>query len=59
MIQCGSRNLSTVLREIPMDSTVLYLDDNQLHNMGTERFLGRNRLATLYLNSSNVQVHFF
>ena len=29
MIQCGSRNLSVVLREIPMDSTILYLDDNQ------------------------------
>ena len=30
MIQCGSRNLTRVLREIPMDSTILYLDDNQV-----------------------------
>ena len=55
MIQCGSRNLSRVLREIPMDSTILYLDDNQLENLGTEKFLGRNRLSVLYLNNSGVE----
>ena len=54
MIQCGGRNLTHVLREIPMDSTILYLDDNSLENIGTEKFLGRNRLSTLYLNSSKV-----
>ena len=54
MIKCGGRNLTHVLREIPMDSTILYLDANHLKNLGTEKFLGRNRLATLYLNSSEV-----
>lgn len=55
MIQCGSRNLTEVLREIPMDSTILYLDDNQLSNLGTEKFLGRNKLSVLFLNSSGVE----
>ena len=37
-----------------MDSTSLFLDDNRLISIGSETFIGRNKLTSLYLNHSQV-----
>lgn len=52
MIECGSRNLTAVPPEIPMDATTVHLDGNALGTVLTEIFLGRTRLALLFLNST-------
>ena len=52
MIQCGSRNLTAVPPDIPMDATAVHLDGNAMGTVLTETFLGRTRLALLFLNSS-------
>ena len=52
MIECGSRNLTAVPPEIPMDATSLHLDGNSLGTVLTEIFLGRTRLSLLLLNST-------
>ena len=54
MIQCSSKNLTNVPREIPMDSTVLHLDGNNLGQLGPEVFLGRTRVTTVHLNGSQI-----
>ena len=52
MIQCGSRNLTAVPPDIPMHATAVHLDGNAMGTVLTETFLGRTRLALLFLNSS-------
>ena len=52
IIQCGSTNLTSVPREIPMDASSVHLDGNQLAVLPPESFLGRSRVRGLYLNSS-------
>ena len=37
-----------------MDSTTLYLDRNNLSQLGPEIFLGRSKVTALYLNSSKI-----
>ena len=54
LIQCGDRNLTSVPREIPMDATAVYLDNNQMSVLGPEIFLGRSRVRRLLLNSSQI-----
>uniref|UniRef100_T1GBB5 TIR domain-containing protein n=1 Tax=Megaselia scalaris TaxID=36166 RepID=T1GBB5_MEGSC len=41
---------------IPMDSTQLYLDGNDIRELSSHTFLGRKRLRVLHLNNSNVQI---
>ena len=53
-IQCGNKNLSSVPREIPMDSTSIHLDRNNFGDLSPELFLGRNKVTKLYLNHSRV-----
>ena len=48
MIQCGSRNLTAVPPDIPMDATAVHLDGNAMGTVLTETFLGRTRLALLH-----------
>ena len=54
MIQCSARGLTDVPREIPMDSTVVFLDGNNLGLLGPEVFLGRNKVSTVHLNHSRI-----
>ena len=54
IIQCGNKSLEVVPREIPMDSTTLYLDTNNLSQLGPEVFLGRSKVTKLYLNNSQI-----
>ncbi|KAK9498855.1 hypothetical protein O3M35_003411 [Rhynocoris fuscipes] len=41
---------------IPMDSTQLYLDGNDIRTVGSHSFIGRKKLQVLFLNSSNVEI---
>ena len=54
MIQCSGRGLAEVPREVPMDSTVVFLDGNSLGLLAPEVFLGRNRVSVVHLNHSRI-----
>ncbi|RZF33526.1 hypothetical protein LSTR_LSTR008172 [Laodelphax striatellus] len=41
---------------IPMDSTQLYLDGNNIKTVGSHSFIGRKKLQVLFLNNSNIEV---
>ncbi|XP_054270825.1 toll-like receptor Tollo [Macrosteles quadrilineatus] len=41
---------------IPMDSTQLYLDGNDIRVVGSHSFIGRKKLQVLFLNNSNVEI---
>ena len=55
MIDCSARGHTSLPALIPMDATNLYLDDNTLGNIlqGTA-FIGRKKIASLFLNSSRI-----
>ena len=54
IIQCGTRNLTMVPREIPVDATTVHLDGNSFPVLAPESFLGRSKLTKLFLNSSSI-----
>ena len=54
IIQCGTRNLTAVPREIPVDATAVHLDGNTFPLLAPESFLGRSKLRTMFLNSSRI-----
>jgi len=45
----------TIPSAIPMDSTELYLDGNDLPILSSHAFIGRKNLKILHLNNSNIQ----
>ena len=52
---CSARNHTAVPLLIPMDSTHVYLDGNDLrHSVVQQNFLGRHRVRHIYLNNSNI-----
>ena len=58
IIQCGGRNLTKVPREIPVDASSVYLDNNNLNILAPEIFLGRSKLTKLFLNNSLITGEF-
>ncbi|KAL5285105.1 hypothetical protein ACFFRR_007069 [Megaselia abdita] len=57
VVVCSSAGYNMELpSHIPMDSTQLYLDGNDIRELSSHTFLGRKRLRVLHLNNSNVQV---
>uniref|UniRef100_A0A146LFE4 Protein toll n=3 Tax=Lygus hesperus TaxID=30085 RepID=A0A146LFE4_LYGHE len=57
VVDCSSAGYYTNLPDrIPMDSTQLYLDGNDIREVGSHSFIGRKKLQVLYLNSSNVEI---
>ena len=54
IIECGKKNLEAVPREIPIYSTTVYLDGNNLAELGPETSFGRSKVISLYLNSSKI-----
>lgn len=57
VVDCSNAGYITNLPDrIPMDSTQLYLDGNDIREVGSHSFIGRKKLQVLYLNSSNVEV---
>ncbi|PSN45021.1 hypothetical protein C0J52_24515 [Blattella germanica] len=54
VVDCSSGGHKTVPAKIPMDATEIYLDGNDLGELGSHVFIGKKKLQVLYLNGSNV-----
>lgn len=56
MVDCSLRGYSHVPNSVPMDVTDLYLDGNDMSQVGGHSFIGRKILRVLHLNNSNIHV---
>jgi Leucine-rich repeat (LRR) protein len=56
IVDCAAGGHATVPSRIPMDSTEVYLDGNDLKEIVSHQFIGRKNLRVLFLNSSNIEV---
>uniref|UniRef100_A0AAR5PYD6 TIR domain-containing protein n=1 Tax=Dendroctonus ponderosae TaxID=77166 RepID=A0AAR5PYD6_DENPD len=55
VVDCSSAGYKTVPQNIPMDATEIYLDGNDLGELGSHVFIGKKKLEVLFLNNSNVK----
>lgn len=55
VVDCSSAGYKTVPEKIPMDATEIYLDGNDLGELGSHVFIGKKKLEVLFLNNSNVK----
>ncbi|XP_075227517.1 toll-like receptor Tollo [Lycorma delicatula] len=55
VVDCSNAGYLAVPTKIPMDATEIYLDGNDLGELGSHVFIGKKKLQVLYLNNSNVQ----
>ncbi|KFM72911.1 Protein toll, partial [Stegodyphus mimosarum] len=56
IVDCSSRRYSRIPARIPMDVTDLYLDGNDMSQVGSHSFIGRKNMRILHLNGSNIHV---
>ncbi|XP_014235955.1 toll-like receptor Tollo [Trichogramma pretiosum] len=54
VVDCSNAGYRTVPERIPMDATELYLDGNELGDLGSHLLIGKRKLETLYLNNSGI-----
>lgn len=54
VVDCGGHSSSDLPRKVPMDTTILYLDGNVIHELKNNTFLGRKNLRSLFVNNSAV-----
>lgn len=54
VVDCSNAGYTSVPEKIPMDATELYLDGNDLGQLGSHVFIGKKKLEVLYLNNSNI-----
>ncbi|KAJ9585990.1 hypothetical protein L9F63_020367 [Diploptera punctata] len=54
VVDCSNGGHKSVPSKIPMDATEIYLDGNDLGELGSHVFIGKKKLQVLYLNGSNV-----
>lgn len=54
VVDCSNADYDHVPDQIPMDATEIYLDGNDLKELGNHVFIGKKRLQVLYLNNSNI-----
>ncbi|VEN57674.1 unnamed protein product [Callosobruchus maculatus] len=55
VVDCSNAGYTTVPEKIPMDATEIYLDGNDLGELGSHVFIGKKKLEVLFLNNSNVR----
>ncbi|KAK9874807.1 hypothetical protein WA026_005615 [Henosepilachna vigintioctopunctata] len=55
VVDCSNAGYTEVPQNIPMDATEIYLDGNDLGELGNHVFIGKKRLEVLFLNNSNVR----
>ncbi|KAJ8947770.1 hypothetical protein NQ318_017042 [Aromia moschata] len=55
VVDCSNAGYTTVPEKIPMDATEIYLDGNNLGELGSHVFIGKKKLEVLFLNNSNVK----
>ncbi|KAI4502399.1 hypothetical protein M0802_002311 [Mischocyttarus mexicanus] len=54
VVDCSNAGYKRVPERIPMDATEIYLDGNELGDLGSHVFIGKRRLEVLYLNNSRI-----
>ncbi|EFN80713.1 Protein toll [Harpegnathos saltator] len=54
VVDCSNAGYKRVPEQIPMDATEIYLDGNELGDLGSHVFIGKRRLEVLYLNNSGI-----
>ncbi|XP_044012871.1 toll-like receptor Tollo [Aphidius gifuensis] len=54
VVDCSNGGYKNVPDRIPMDATEIYLDGNDLGDLGSHVFIGKRRLQILYLNNSAI-----
>lgn len=54
VVDCSNAGYKHVPERIPMDATEIYLDGNELGDLGSHVFIGKRRLEILYLNNSGI-----
>ncbi|CAK9802107.1 Toll-like receptor Tollo [Anthophora quadrimaculata] len=54
VVDCSNAGFKQVPERIPMDATEIYLDGNELGDLGSHVFIGKRRLKVLYLNNSGI-----
>ncbi|KAK0159635.1 hypothetical protein PV327_010729 [Microctonus hyperodae] len=54
VVDCSNGGYETVPDRIPMDATEIYLDGNNLGDLGSHVFIGKRRLEVLFLNNSEI-----
>ena len=55
VIQCSGGNRQEIPPLVPMDATVLHLEDNNLTSLEPGMFLGRTRLKEIHLGHSHIK----
>lgn len=55
VVDCSNAGYTNVPEKIPMDATEIYLDGNNLGELGSHVFIGKKKLEVLFLNNSNVK----
>lgn len=56
IVECTSAGYTQVPAKIPMDTTEVYIDGNNLIELSGHSFIGRKNLRVLYANHSNIQI---
>ena len=54
MIQCTASNFKGIPENIPMDSTEILLDGNDISVLKSHTFIGKRNLKTMFLNNSRI-----
>lgn len=54
VVDCSNAGYTSVPTKIPMDATEIYLDGNDLGELGSHVFIGKKKLEVLYINNSNI-----
>ena len=54
IVDCSGSAFQDLPDQLPMDSTEIYLDGNDISELRSHNFIGRKNLRTLYLNNSNI-----
>ncbi|XP_041980017.1 toll-like receptor 6 [Aricia agestis] len=55
VVDCSNAGYTEVPDRIPMDATEIYLDGNEISNLGNHVFIGKKKLQVLYLNNTQLK----
>ncbi|KAL1500860.1 hypothetical protein ABEB36_006284 [Hypothenemus hampei] len=55
VVDCSNAGYTEVPGKVPMDATEIYLDGNDLGELGSHVFIGKKKLEVLFLNNSNIR----
>ena len=55
IVDCSARGHNHLPDDIPMDATVVFMDNNDMPLLDAHRLIGRKNMMALYLNSSRVE----